>query len=249
MWETRLSDCRKPPSRGRTRNSTTSTTTTAVMVHLTSLRMRRRDRALWLSATHPLMLARSPPPKLPCWADAGRRRCPNLGGTGCGSAAAAKGVPLLAILTTVGVVVVVFLAGKLIYKLREIILLMVVAGFIALLLNPVVVLLQRWKIKRRGLRRGHRDDRRRDRLRRAGRPVRLPAGERPHPPDPQAARPTSSRSSTARAPSATCSRKLPRPALGGQEPGPQALDLRQEPVETGADAGQGGRQSRCSPCS
>jgi predicted PurR-regulated permease PerM len=65
-------------------------------------------------------------------------------------AAAARGVPLLAILATVGVVVVTFLAGKLVYKLREIVLLMVVAGFIALLLNPVVVVLQRWKIKRRG---------------------------------------------------------------------------------------------------
>jgi predicted PurR-regulated permease PerM len=65
-------------------------------------------------------------------------------------AAAARGVPLLAILATVGVVVVVFLAGKLIYKLRDIVLLMVVAGFVALLLNPVVVLLQRWKVKRRG---------------------------------------------------------------------------------------------------
>jgi predicted PurR-regulated permease PerM len=65
-------------------------------------------------------------------------------------AAAARGVPLLAILATVGIVVVTFLVGKLVYKLREIILLMVVAGFIALLLNPIVVLLQRWKIKRRG---------------------------------------------------------------------------------------------------
>jgi len=65
-------------------------------------------------------------------------------------AAAARGVPLLAILATVAVVVVVYLAGKLVYKLREIVLLMVVAGFISLLLNPLVVVLQRWKIKRRG---------------------------------------------------------------------------------------------------
>ena len=65
--------------------------------------------------------------------------------------AAARGVPLLAILTTVAVVAVVYLAGKLVYKLREIILLMVVAGFIAVLLNPLVVLLQRWKVKRRGV--------------------------------------------------------------------------------------------------
>ena len=66
-------------------------------------------------------------------------------------AAAARGVPLLAILSTVGVVVVVYLVGKLVYKLREIVLLMVVAGFVALLLNPAVVLLQRWKVKRRGV--------------------------------------------------------------------------------------------------
>jgi len=65
--------------------------------------------------------------------------------------AGARGVPLAAILTTIAVVIVVYLAGKLIYKLREILLLMVVAGFIALLLNPGVVLLQRWKVKRRGL--------------------------------------------------------------------------------------------------
>jgi predicted PurR-regulated permease PerM len=65
-------------------------------------------------------------------------------------AAAARGVPLLAIVSTVAVVVVVYLAGKLLYKLREIVLLIVVAGFIAVLLNPAVVLLQRWKIKHRG---------------------------------------------------------------------------------------------------
>ena len=44
-----------------------------------------------------------------------------------------------------------YLSGKVIYRLRDIILLMVVAGFIALLLNPLVVVLQRWKVKRRGL--------------------------------------------------------------------------------------------------
>ncbi|HTT86620.1 MAG TPA: AI-2E family transporter, partial [Acidimicrobiales bacterium] len=65
-------------------------------------------------------------------------------------AAAARGVPLLAILSAVAIVVAVYLAGKLVYKLREIILLMVVAGFIAVLLNPAVVLLQRWKVHHRG---------------------------------------------------------------------------------------------------
>ena len=60
-------------------------------------------------------------------------------------------VPLQAILITVGVVVVLTLmAGKIVYKLREILLLMAVAGFIALLLNPLVVLLQRIGVSRRG---------------------------------------------------------------------------------------------------
>jgi predicted PurR-regulated permease PerM len=64
--------------------------------------------------------------------------------------AQARGIPLGTILTTVAVVVVVYLAGRLIYKLREILLLMVVAGFIALLLNPAVVLLRRLGVKHRG---------------------------------------------------------------------------------------------------
>jgi predicted PurR-regulated permease PerM len=66
-------------------------------------------------------------------------------------AAGARGIPLQTILVTVAVVVVAFFAGKLLYRLREILLLLVVAGFIALLLNPAVVALQRWKVKRRGL--------------------------------------------------------------------------------------------------
>lgn len=59
-------------------------------------------------------------------------------------------VPLQAILITVGVVVVTLMAGKIVYKLRDVILLMAVAGFIALLLNPLVILLQRVGISRRG---------------------------------------------------------------------------------------------------
>ena len=62
-----------------------------------------------------------------------------------------RGVPLQAILATVAVVVTVYLAGKLIYKLREVILLIVVAGFIALLLNPAVVFWMHVGVKRRGL--------------------------------------------------------------------------------------------------
>jgi predicted PurR-regulated permease PerM len=59
-------------------------------------------------------------------------------------------VPLQAILITVAVVVLTLAAGKIAYKLRDVILLMAVAGFIALLLNPLVVLLQRVGITRRG---------------------------------------------------------------------------------------------------
>ncbi len=62
-----------------------------------------------------------------------------------------RGVPLRAILATVAVVVAVYLAGKLFYRLRDVFLLVTVAGFIALLLNPLVVALQRWKVRRRGL--------------------------------------------------------------------------------------------------
>jgi len=61
-----------------------------------------------------------------------------------------KSVPLPTILVTIGIVVVVYLGGKLLYRLRDIALLILVGGFIALVLNPQVVVLQRWKIKRRG---------------------------------------------------------------------------------------------------
>src|SRR5215471_18971859 len=64
--------------------------------------------------------------------------------------AAARGVPLAAILVTVGVVVLTYLAGKLAYRLRDVILIMVVGGFIALILNPFVLFVQR-RVPRRGL--------------------------------------------------------------------------------------------------
>ena len=65
-------------------------------------------------------------------------------------AAAIRGIPLRTILVTVAVVAVAFLLGKLVYRLRDVILLIVVAGFVALILNPLVVALQRWRIQRRG---------------------------------------------------------------------------------------------------
>ena len=59
-------------------------------------------------------------------------------------------VPLLTILVTVGVVVAVYLAGKLLYRIKDIVLLILVAGFISLLLNPIVILVQRKLVARRG---------------------------------------------------------------------------------------------------
>jgi len=62
-----------------------------------------------------------------------------------------RGVPLRTIIVAVLVVAVAYLAGKLVYRLRDVFLLFLVAGFIALLLNPIVVLLQRSGLRRRGL--------------------------------------------------------------------------------------------------
>jgi len=59
-------------------------------------------------------------------------------------------VPLRAILVAVAVVVLVYVAAKVVDRLRGVLLLLVVAGFIALLLNPLVVALQRW-LGRRGI--------------------------------------------------------------------------------------------------
>jgi predicted PurR-regulated permease PerM len=67
------------------------------------------------------------------------------------AAAESRGIPLQAILVTVGVVVVTYMAGKLLYRLRDVVLLVAVAGFVSVLLNPLVVALQRWKLRRRGL--------------------------------------------------------------------------------------------------
>ncbi len=66
------------------------------------------------------------------------------------AAAAARGVPLATILVSVAVVALTYLAGKLAYRLRDVILMSVVAGFLALILNPLVVALQRRRIRRRG---------------------------------------------------------------------------------------------------
>jgi predicted PurR-regulated permease PerM len=64
-------------------------------------------------------------------------------------AAATRGVPLPTILVTVAVLALTYLAAKLAYRLRDVLLLIVVAGFIALVLNPFVVFVQR-RVRRRG---------------------------------------------------------------------------------------------------
>ena len=65
-------------------------------------------------------------------------------------AADVRHIPLRTILVTVAVVAATYLAGKLIYRLRDIVLLVLVGGFAAVLLNPIVVLLQRRLVPRRG---------------------------------------------------------------------------------------------------
>ena len=65
------------------------------------------------------------------------------------AAAAARGIPLGTILTTCGIVVAIYLAGKLAYRMRDILLMILVAGFAAVILNPMVVYVQR-RVRRRG---------------------------------------------------------------------------------------------------
>jgi hypothetical protein len=54
------------------------------------------------------------------------------------AAAAARGIPLPAILTFCGVVVVIYLTGKIAYRMLDILLMIAVAGFLSVILNPLV---------------------------------------------------------------------------------------------------------------
>ncbi len=60
------------------------------------------------------------------------------------AAASAKGVNLRTILAVDAVVILTWLAYRLIGRLREVILWILIAAFVALVLNPAVVFLQRW---------------------------------------------------------------------------------------------------------
>lgn len=59
-------------------------------------------------------------------------------------------MPLRAILAAIVAVIAFYLAGRVIYRLKDVLLLIMVAGFIALLLNPLVVAVQS-KLGRRGV--------------------------------------------------------------------------------------------------
>jgi predicted PurR-regulated permease PerM len=59
-------------------------------------------------------------------------------------------VPLRTIVVGLLAIALFYLAGKLIYRLRDVVLLILVAGFVAMILNPIVRVLQRYVVKRRG---------------------------------------------------------------------------------------------------
>jgi predicted PurR-regulated permease PerM len=65
------------------------------------------------------------------------------------SAAAVRGIPLPTILTTCAVVVAIYLAGKLAYRMRDTLLMILVGCFLAVILNPMVGYVQR-RVRRRG---------------------------------------------------------------------------------------------------
>ena len=65
------------------------------------------------------------------------------------SAAAARGVPLPTILTTCAVVVAIYLTGKVAYRMRDVLLMILVGGFLAVILNPMVGYVQR-RVRSRG---------------------------------------------------------------------------------------------------
>lgn len=67
------------------------------------------------------------------------------------AAADVRKVPLRTIIVALVAVAFFYLAGKLIYRLRDVLLLLLVAGFLAMLLNPLVGALQKYVVKRRGL--------------------------------------------------------------------------------------------------
>jgi predicted PurR-regulated permease PerM len=70
---------------------------------------------------------------------------------GLRAAAESRGVPLWTILTSTAIVTAMYLGGELLYRLRDIVILLAASGFIALILNPVVAGVQRRICRRRGV--------------------------------------------------------------------------------------------------
>ena len=66
-------------------------------------------------------------------------------------AAESRGIPLLPTVTIIALVAAIYVGGKVLYRLRDILILLAVSGFIALILNPLVVLLQRRIAPRRSV--------------------------------------------------------------------------------------------------
>ena len=66
------------------------------------------------------------------------------------AAADMRRVPLRTIIAAILAVAFFFLMGKVIYRLRDVLLLILVAGFLALILNPIVLVIQKHMVKRRG---------------------------------------------------------------------------------------------------
>jgi predicted PurR-regulated permease PerM len=66
-------------------------------------------------------------------------------------AAESRGIPLRTIITVIGLAAMIYVGAKVLYRLRDIMMLLAVSGFIALILNPLVVMLQRRIAPRRGV--------------------------------------------------------------------------------------------------
>jgi predicted PurR-regulated permease PerM len=64
--------------------------------------------------------------------------------------AARRDVPLEAIVVTIGLIALAYVLGELLYILRDVVMLLLVAGFAALILDAPVLALQHWKVRRRG---------------------------------------------------------------------------------------------------
>jgi hypothetical protein len=67
------------------------------------------------------------------------------------NAADVRKVPLRTIIVAILAVAFYYLAGKLIYRLRDVLLIILVAGFVALILNPLVRVIEKYVVHRRGL--------------------------------------------------------------------------------------------------